>query len=217
MKIILIFLLSFMFFNIQTQIIVREAYKDDLKKILQLDHDVSFEYFKPLYQQYYSAYEFGKNPDYYLLKEIEFDCAMFPSYVDRANPKYGLLIAVDTQQDTIAGFLLFHQEDTFAGYLDLFLIDKNYRKQGIGRLLFQNAMDYFADMKEWIVEPFQFGNDATLKFYESLGFINYGAVASDRVNSCGVPVFELYFHFVKHTKPARRLYIQKNISAVIRR
>ena len=217
----IIFLTSFCIFSnhhmLQAEIIIKEAETTDLAQIIQLDCNVSFEYFKPIYQQYYSEYDFGKNPDYYLDQELILDIETFHDYINHVSPKYGFLVARDTNINNIVGLLLFHQEDISTGYLDLFLIHKDYRKQGIGRALFYKAMEHFSDMKQWIVEPMQLGNEATLKFYNSLGFVNYGPSQDNRLNHYGVPVNQIYFHFVKSMDATRRFYIQRKISACPRR
>ena len=71
-----------------------------------------------------------------------------------------------------------------------------YRRTGIGRTLFKAAVKDFSSVITWIVEPFAIGNDATIRFYESLGFINYGFVCDASLGSYGVPRNQLYIYMV---------------------
>ena len=112
-----IFLTSLFIFGsckIKAEIIIRQAEISDFDKIMQLDRDVSFEYFKNLYQAYYSSYDFGKNPDYYLEKEIvELDSVSFLDYINNNDLKYCILIAMDTTINNVVGILLLHKEEIF--------------------------------------------------------------------------------------------------------
>jgi ribosomal protein S18 acetylase RimI-like enzyme len=172
---------------------IRLATLDDLADTLQLDHRVSFEFFKPLYQTYYANFPNGKNPDYFLNAELLEDEQAFLSAIYGENFSR-LLVAQDTITTSLVGLLLFHKEDTLLT-LDLLLIDKEYRHQGVGRKLVQSALTIFEDITSCEVYPLRFGNDTALRFYESLGFINCGLGPVDEINTYGVSYADMYYFY----------------------
>ncbi len=184
---------------------------DQIKEIMEFDYRVSFEFFKPLYLKHYSHFEFGKNPDFYLEEEIKNDESFFEKciqdqelesrlkesqqiFFDEHIGKDRLLIAFDNKNQCIGGLISFSKNNDVLT-LELLLVDKKYRKQGIGKKLVKCAIETFKDIKEAIVYPVRFGNENTLKFYESLGFVNLGFGPKDKKNAYGISYEEMHFYY----------------------
>jgi hypothetical protein len=83
---------------------ISEAHQEDLKEALTLDHDVTFEFFKPLYQREWKNHPLGKDPEPYLEKELFHDVHEFRKAVD--NPHSRLLIARSMLHKKLVGLLL---------------------------------------------------------------------------------------------------------------
>jgi hypothetical protein len=66
--------------NAAYNIIVRPAQLTDLPSVLDLDWHVTMEYFKPLYLNNYLQLPIGKDPDYYLTKELINDEYQYQKY-----------------------------------------------------------------------------------------------------------------------------------------
>lgn len=93
---------------------------------------------------------------------------------------------------------MFHKEDNIL-QLDLLLVGKEYKRHGIGTKLIKIALECFADATFCIVYPLRFGNNETLKFYESLGFINCGFGPENKLNSYGVSYDKMHFFYKMDT------------------
>ena len=181
-----------------SEVEIRFAHIDELQNILEFDRKASFEFFKPLYESYYSNFTLGENADYYLELDIKNDEKIFPDYINSIMNKR-MLIAVDNSENCIVGLLTFHQEEKLLE-LDLLLVSKNHRRQGIGRKLIQKSFSAFAHIEQCVVYPLKFGNDSTLTFYESLGFENLGSYNSDELNSYGIKYKDMHFHYCFNSK-----------------
>jgi GNAT superfamily N-acetyltransferase len=173
--------------------IIRTPSMDELQNIIELDTRVTFEFFEPLYKQHYAHFPLGKNPTYYLNKELKDDMQDFPDYIKQKENKR-ILIAYDKQKSCVAGLITFHKEEAFLK-IDLLLVDKIYRHKGIGRKFVLEAVKTFDGIKKCIVTPLQFGNEATLNFYESVGFKNCGPDPRDQKNAYGIPYKDMHFLF----------------------
>ncbi len=175
-------------------ITLRPAQETDLPGIYCLDRTVSFEYFKPLYLKGYAHLDLGKNPDHYLELELEEDKDWFAQCI-RGETNEHFIIAQDTSNHTIAGFIIAHQETDSVGIIDLLLILKEYRGQGIGKDLVHQALTMLPGITSCDVTPFRLENKNTLTFYEKLGFKNIGIPTSTQTGIYGIPPSELYFHY----------------------
>ena len=194
MKIKFIICLGFVNLALGSNVQIRLANKSDLEPLLQLDYDVSFEYFKPMYQEYYSQFEFGKNPDKFLLDEVRVDREIFSSAINLQDESK-LFCAYDQDKNKYAGLLLIEQ--IFEGdlELELLLIHSDYRRYGIGKRIVYEGINSFFGVKRCYVQPFRFGNEKTLSFYEKIGFKRLGLAPSNKINSYGVPFSDLYFNY----------------------
>lgn len=166
---------------------------EELKKIMQFDREVSLDYFKPLYENYYSDLVTSGTPEYYLELELVNDEIDFPSYINMEKDQ-AMFIAYNEKTDSIIGLITFHKNNN-ALILDLLLVDKSFRNQGIGKKLVAQSFRVFDDIKECIVCPLRFGNENTLKFYETLGFKNYGPHLSGQLNFYGIKYSDMYFYY----------------------
>ncbi len=174
--------------------VIQPATAEDLQEIVALDYNVTFEFFKPLYLRSYSHLIDPNKVDYLLNIELVRDEQLFRKIVGHeVNDR--LHIAYDNNKKKIAGILSFHQEEHNLE-LDLLLVDKEYRKMGIGRKLVLSVKDVCDGIKSIIVTPLKIDNAPTLKFYESLGFKNLGTIQSDQKNIYGVAYSDMYFYYV---------------------
>ncbi len=180
--------------SIPKNITVRPAQETDLPSIYHLDRAVSFEYFKPLYLKAYAHLDLGKNPDYYLELELEEDKVWFPKCIQgETDDKF--IVAHNASNNTITGFIIVHKEKDSVGIIDLLLILKEYRGQGIGKALVHQTFEVLPEVKTWEVTPFRLENKDTLAFYEKLGFKNMGIPTFTETSIYGFPYSELYFQY----------------------
>ncbi len=170
-------------------ITIRWAQKTDLAAICAFDRAVTYEYFKPLYQQHYAHFELGKNPDPFLEKELAADEHDFKQFLEADNDR--LFIAVDN--DHIVGLLVCHSEGKVLE-LDLLLIAQDSRKKGIGKKLIQAMLAANLDATQCIVYPIR-GNQDAIIFYEKLGFVNQGIPAIDKKNIYGIAYADMYWQY----------------------
>lgn len=100
--------------------------------------------------------------------------------------------------------ILAHQSSITKTELDLLLILKEYRKQGIGRALVYHAVNSFPTIATCETYLLQFANNATFIFYQTIGFINQGIPIVDKINLWGIHYKDMYYHFtydVKNNNP----------------
>ncbi len=188
------FMCIFLVHTLRAEIVVRPAAMADVPEVLELDRHVTYEYFKPLYVKAYPHLPLGQDPDRFLEPELQQDEKTFYDCVK--NPgNTRLHIAYDSNSKRIGGLIVFHKEHEDTIELDLLLVDKDYRKMGIGRKLVYNAVATFKYIKTCIVYPVRHKNDATLKFYQSLGFKNLGVCPLDKMNPYGIKYSDMYFYF----------------------
>lgn len=157
---------------INCEIIIKRPKLSEVNQILDLDQRVTFEFFKPLFKKAYSQLSIGKDVNKQLSSELEDDAKLIPQCI-KAKSQERILIAVDSEKKLIVGLILFHREQDFLE-LDILLIDKDYRGIGIGKKLVLSMLNLFNDIKSCHVYPIKIANENTLKFYESLGFVNQG-------------------------------------------
>lgn len=181
------------FVTLNTPIIIRPAQIEELKEAFDLDARVTFEFFKPLLLKSYSHLIDPKNIDDLLNSDLVTEEKLLSEAIKTPENKR-LHIAYDTNKKCIAGLLLFHKEKELAE-LDLLLVDKDYRNRGIGKRLVYSVLDVFNDITTITVHPLKIDNNATLKFYESLGFKNLGSGPSDKINTFGVRYSDMYFMY----------------------
>ncbi len=224
-------------------ITIRYARIDELDQALSFDREVTFEFFKPLYLEFYADFPNGKNPDGFLNEELAEDREFFRKAIVQEDSSR-LLIAEDNNQKAIVGLLLFHKEELLkqldflvdnryrtrgvgktlvrtsfrcledvtscikkeksrrVGFkeeqtmqLDLLLVHKSYRNKGAGKKLVKTSLTCFEDVTSCVVYPLRFGNTQTLKFYESLGFVNYGVGPIEKINAYGVSFSEMQYYY----------------------
>lgn len=178
-----------------SDIIIRSAEKDDLPALLDFDHAVSYEYFKPLFVEAYAHLPIGKDPDYFLDKDLETDKTWFAQCLAGQTDDY-FLVAQDVENNRIAGFLIVRLVAPDTLQLELFMVGKDYRRHGVGRALFYASLKPFRGISTCIVYPFSApANEPTLAFYRSLGFENRGPANLDKINTYGIAYRDMYYHF----------------------
>ncbi len=180
--------------TIQGSIEIREARKDDMPALLQIDSEVTNEYFKPLYRNAYPHLCIGQDPDFYLDKESEEDIAWFEECT-LSESIYSLYIALDDRTHDAAGLIIAHKEDGKSLLIDLLLVRKKYRGRGVGKGLVRLAIGAFDELHTCVVCPFGCSeNQNTLNFYKSLGFKDLGPADIDK-EVYGIPYKDLYRYF----------------------
>ncbi len=75
--------------------------------------------------------------------------------------------------------------------IDLLIIDKEYRRLGLGKKLIYAALETYKECKTCTVYCFSH-NEKALAFYESQGFVVMGPGPKDRINNYGISYAELY-------------------------
>ncbi len=170
---------------------IRLAAEHDLPALFELDRIVSYEYFLPIYSSGYPE-PLASNPAYFLALELEEDKKWFPECI--AGNAESLWVAYDQTANALAGLIVAHQSSAEVMEIDLLLILKKYRGNGIGKALIHHAINAFPDSTLCEVYPLKFNNKVTLAFYEAVGFVNHGAPTFDKINLYGVPYKDMYYH-----------------------
>lgn len=170
---------------------IRPATKNDIPEILKIDKEASLEYFVPFFSQYYSHYNFGRNATEFLLSEVKKDKERFTEYITPESP-HSLWIAQDIEKNEIIGLITFVQIDTSIVELELLLLKKECRGRGIGKRLVLEPLKELDKINTCFLYCFK-ENKPTLKFYESLGFVNTGPGPSNRNFTNNVPYSETHY------------------------
>lgn len=191
-KIYFLFLAFLVKYNFSINFEIRKAYPYELFDILKLDHSVTYNFFKPLYQKAFTHLPLGQNPDYYLSLDLEKDAIDFYRCLNNMYGHKCMRIAYDKDNKIICGLIVFHLIKKTKMQIDLLMVDENYRGHGIGKALIKNMISEFKDLKKCIVYPVRFENEPTLKFYYSVGFKNLG-VGAENLNVYGFKYSELYY------------------------
>lgn len=168
--------------------------KQDLEELVEFYRVVSFEFFKPLFQKAYSAYDFGKNPDVYLNQDLVHDRARFIHALD-GKDTVRLYVARTHDHKTILGLIMVSALKAETAEVDLLIVAKEARGSGVGRALIAAARKNFKGLKKMVVTPFSQGNEATLKFYERAGFVCKGPYSKEGLNTFGAPYKEVYLYY----------------------
>lgn len=171
---------------------IRFATENDLLELLCLDERVTFEFFKPLYEQYYAHVFKDKDIEKVLRDELVDDLEMFEAAVERQDLKIRtevLFCAYDLEKKCYAGLIYAYQHQASKDVqLGLLVVDENYRHHGVGKALVLKVFEYYKNVMEYCyVAPMHTGNDKTLAFYKKLGFVRVGPSTFDFLNAYGVP------------------------------
>ncbi len=179
--------------------IIQEASFDTLEQIMNIDKEVTFEHFLSMYPLVFAGSWMGNNPQEGLTQEIHDDREKFEKAIGHEDNSR-LLTAFDAENKTPIGFLFFSKvtEDTME--LELFLVLKEYRSQGAGKQLVAAAINYFDTIKQCYVDPHRNHNEATLKFYEKMGFVNQGPTPRQIMLPGGVLTSDVFDRWVYEIK-----------------
>lgn len=147
------------------EIIIRPANLDDLESVLELDREISWEYFKPLFLVDNDP-SISENADALLEEDLIHDQIMFLEGAKEINQQR-LYIALDSQ-GKIIGFIVFHLREKTV-IIDLLLIQKDYRNQKIGKKLLESTFSVFDSIDHCELLAI-INNVLALKCYEAMGF-----------------------------------------------
>jgi ribosomal protein S18 acetylase RimI-like enzyme len=150
------------------RIIIRPGIKADINPALELDRQVTMEYFKMLFTTYYTDLPVAKDPDYYLNMDLNFDKNLFADCVNMIGCER-LYVAFDQEREKLAGFVAFHRETDSVGEIYLLMIDKEYRRMRLGKKLIDAAINSMDDIDFWGLYVHMHNKEAR-NFYASLGF-----------------------------------------------
>lgn len=170
---------------------VRPITQQDLAAAVELDRQISFDFFEPLYALGYPEFSFGQHPHDFLERELLEDAKEFALCIE-AQGDQRLFVAKWSNQ--IVGLILFHRKDEIL-WLDLLLVDAKNRGLGIGKALVYKACAFWKECLYCDVCPFKRANSDTLKFYEAIGFKKLGDGPSDRINAYGERYSDLYYYY----------------------
>lgn len=103
---------------------------------------------------------------------------MFTSFI--ANKGYGVVVA--HLNNKIVGFVAFSKVQLFVSriHVEGIAVDKNYRKQNIGKQLMQFVENYAQKFSPAIIDltsSLRRKSDGTHQFYDKLGYKNEGLIA----------------------------------------
>jgi GNAT superfamily N-acetyltransferase len=191
-KVICPLLMATLLTPLKSGFVVRPAELEDIPEIIHIDTRVALEYFKPIYQEHYAEYPFGKCADESLKREVEADRQAFTQCITAQNDEK-LYIATDSEKNALAAFIFFHK-DADAVEVDLMCVDKPYRRLGVGKKLLARAIGTFADIKQCFLYTLLAGNAGTHQFYEKLGFTGSPGSA-DRKNFYDIPHSDVYRYY----------------------
>jgi ribosomal protein S18 acetylase RimI-like enzyme len=177
----------------QEQFSVRLAKESDFDALMELDRRVTFEFFEPLFQNHYAHTQLGKHAHSHLEEAVALDEKLFVQAISCENNQR-LLIATD-QNNKACGLLQFSKIKDTELLLDLLVVDSGYRGRGIGKMLVLAACKKFPEASVCHVYPCRFGNDPTLLFYQSLGFVQVGFAPAHETNQYGESLADLYFNY----------------------
>lgn len=212
-----LFFITFNFLFLCSNIEVRVVKKNELEEVLELDRRVIFEYFKPLYKKFYSHLPIGQNPDYFLEKDLELDTQNFKNYLEQDSGYDFLRVAYDVKNIKIVGIINFHFTQKNIIEIDLLIVDKVCRGQGVGKKLVNSLIKDFQDLQKIIVMPYQLGNEKTLNFYYSLGFKNLGLPGDEKDFTYNIEKSKLYYLLELDIKNLKRsFYCQSDDDGLIR-
>ncbi len=144
------------------EIIIRPALEGDLENVMQLDREISWEYFKPLFLEY-TGLPLAENPDTLLEEDLVPDREMFIHAIKNT----WLYIACENTK--IIGFIAFSREQATVN-IDLLLVHKDYRNKKVGKGLLNTALTAFNDIETCTLIVLD-KNISARKLYESYGFV----------------------------------------------
>lgn len=159
------FLTFCLFSYLHADIIIRHARVDELEDIVNLDREISWEYFKPLFLEYIGL-PLAENPDKMLEDELVPDRDMF---INGINQSDGHRLSVAADNNRIVGFISFNKKNTTLT-IDLLMVHKSYRNQKLGKRLLETALNSFTDIHSCTLLVLD-KNIAARRFYESYGFV----------------------------------------------
>lgn len=180
----------------QSKIIITKATQRDLKKIMELNRHVSVEFFKPIYQKYYTNFDLGQNPDKYIESELAMESKEYPHIIDDSDYLFFVAIVAGS----IAGFIISSKKQQ-AVQIDLLLVNKDYRGQGVGTALIGFTYDqikkHFSKIR--IVEVYVLKeNIDAINFYQRNGFVKSVMADQCRMTTYGIKFADMFYYLVRN-------------------
>lgn len=90
----------------------------------------------------------------------------------KKNSKYGeyrIELLIESETDNIVGFCIAYSKKV-SGKIEVLFVDEEYRRNGLGLKLMNNAMEWFKEKQIYEIElTVVYGNEA-VSFYQKLGF-----------------------------------------------
>lgn len=181
-------------FTSQSNVTIRQATLDDLDAITQLSAHEYTTHFKELWLTSYNSFiPLNQDIDTFINEKIENQRkANRDSIQQEPQNECGLLVAQITdnnQEKKLAGYCRFTKENAYTLYINYILVDKSFRKQGIGKQLAQKATTHFTGITECKFRAL--AHDHTINMiYENHKCTQTGTIALDpntgriRTGSC---------------------------------
>jgi ribosomal protein S18 acetylase RimI-like enzyme len=148
-------------------ITIHRALADDLVKIIELDAEISHEYFKPLFLQYPEYQGKEHEVEKMLAAEVETDALWFADCIAMKDINQRLFIA--RYLGRCIGFIACHRQDDTIAVIDLLMIDAPYRGKGIGKQLIQICIEAFPEATTCMLVVLDKNEQARIS-YEKMGF-----------------------------------------------
>lgn len=173
---------------------VRQATLDDLETIYEFDMIVSYEYFLPLYSKIYQRFKRLESPAPAIKAELAHDKVWFPECVRQGR----LWIACNG--NGVIGLIIARSNGLKSMEIELLLVRRGYRGQGIGKRLMAQAIAAFPEAVLCGVHVIKFDNEETLNFYQSFGFVNCGFSTVNKVDMYGFAYRDIYYYLEYATR-----------------
>lgn len=163
----------------------------ELAAILELDRRATYEFFLPLFVSTFNYLNIKDDPAAQLEAELAQDAQNFPEYINALGNER-LYVAWDTEKNIPCGLITFHKKNNTTVQIDLLLVAAGYRHQGIGKQLVNSVYNAFNGITANFVYPLRYHNEATLQFYQSLGFKAVYDTPAEQYTNSGVTYAELF-------------------------
>ncbi|MEP0711223.1 GNAT family N-acetyltransferase [Algoriphagus sp.] len=139
---------------------------------------------------YAEEHDFGLGFEAYVMESL---LEFYRAY----NPKIDRVWVVESAGKMVGFVLLMHRPSNRA-QLRYFILEKEFRGQGIGSILINEWIEFYQDRKyEGAYLYTSTGMDAAASLYEKMGFKKISEMKS---RTYGVPLLEQYYELIPHQK-----------------
>lgn len=174
---------------------IRDGTLDDIKELVKLQESIVLDHYVRVYSDpAYAHLPISKDTYNIFKKELEHFDKDLEQYIDK-----NLYVAFDIVNNRIAGYLTTHQSAINKSklVLDLLMVHKDYRGQGIGKNLIVHSI-LNKEIRSCILYTLRYNNDKTRTFYENLGFTYEGIGPCEDSGKVSNPDIFVHYKFDKN-------------------